>query len=262
MKIRDRIKELRRVKASELKPNPKNWRTHPQNQYDAMKGVLAEIGYADALIARELPDGTLELIDGHLRAETTPDQKVPVLILDVTSEEADKLLAVFDPIGAMAETDQGALDNLLSAVEFKNTALQELIQEITSLDLESGGEECEEKYTRKIDTPIYQITGECPNLSDLVVRDKPQELIDEINRSSISQQEKEFLLLAATRHYAFDYGKIAEYYAHASQETQGLMERSALVIIDFNAAIENGYVKLSSDIDQLLNEDLEASHAE
>jgi len=53
MKIRDRIKELRRVKASELAPNPKNWRTHPQEQQDALRGVLAEIGYADALIAAE-----------------------------------------------------------------------------------------------------------------------------------------------------------------------------------------------------------------
>jgi len=62
-----------------------------------------------ALLARELPDGALELIDGHLRAETTPDQEVPVLVLDVTEEEAAKLLAVIDPLGAMAEANQQAL---------------------------------------------------------------------------------------------------------------------------------------------------------
>ncbi len=67
MRIRDRIRELRRVRASELRPNPRNWRTHPQTQRDALCGVLAEIGYADALLARELTDGSLELIDGHLR---------------------------------------------------------------------------------------------------------------------------------------------------------------------------------------------------
>ena len=66
MQIRDRVKELRRVKAGLLRPNPKNWRTHPQAQQDALRGVLAEIGYAGALLARELPDGTLELLDGHL----------------------------------------------------------------------------------------------------------------------------------------------------------------------------------------------------
>ena len=81
MKIRDRIKELRRVNASELMPNPKNWRTHPVGQQDALKSVLSQIGYADAVIARETKDG-LMLIDGHLRAETTPDSIIPVLVLN------------------------------------------------------------------------------------------------------------------------------------------------------------------------------------
>ena len=75
MKIRDRIKELRRVSAGQLRPNPGNWRSHPQQQRDALRGVLAEIGYADALLARELPDGSLELIDGHLRAKPRPTWK-------------------------------------------------------------------------------------------------------------------------------------------------------------------------------------------
>lgn len=73
MQFRDRIRELRRIRADQLRPNPRNWRSHPQRQRDALRGVLAEIGYADALLARELADGSLELVDGHLRAETTPE---------------------------------------------------------------------------------------------------------------------------------------------------------------------------------------------
>src|SRR3954471_4400870 len=107
--MRDRIQELRRVKASSLRPNPRNWRTHPQPQQDALRGILAEVGYADALLARELEDGSLELIDGHLRAETTPDMEVPVLVLNVTPEEADKLLATLDPLAAMAGANAEAL---------------------------------------------------------------------------------------------------------------------------------------------------------
>ena len=99
MKIRDRVKELRRVKAGQLRPHPKNWRTHPQAQRDALCGVLAEIGYADALLARELPDGSLQLIDGHLRAETTPDAEVPVLVVDLDDRETAKLLASARPAG-------------------------------------------------------------------------------------------------------------------------------------------------------------------
>src|SRR6266581_901556 len=98
MKIRDRIKELRRVKAGLLLPNPRNWRTHPPAQRDALRGVLAEMGYASVLVARELDDGSLELVDGHLRAETPPDMEVPVLVLDVTEAEAAKLLATLDPL--------------------------------------------------------------------------------------------------------------------------------------------------------------------
>ncbi len=104
MQIRDRIVELRRVRAKDLIPHPKNWRTHPKRQQEALRGILAEVGYADALLARETQDG-LQLIDVHLRAETTPDQEVPVLVLDLTEEEADKLLADLhtesDPLRAL-----------------------------------------------------------------------------------------------------------------------------------------------------------------
>jgi DNA modification methylase len=127
MKIRDRIKELRRVKASELRPNPKNWRTHPQKQLDAIRGVLAEVGFAGAELARELPDGTLQLIDGHARAEIAGEAEVPVLVLDVDEAEADKILATFDPIGAMATADAVKLDAILREVETGNEALADML---------------------------------------------------------------------------------------------------------------------------------------
>lgn len=123
MNIRDRIKELRRVKASELRPSPKNWRTHPQAQQDALRGVLAEVGIADAAIARELPDGTLELIDGHLRADVLGDELIPVLVLDVTADEAAKILITLDPLAAMAEADSAKLDALLREVQTESEAL-------------------------------------------------------------------------------------------------------------------------------------------
>jgi hypothetical protein len=130
MEIRDRIKELRRVRASELRPNPKNWRTHPRSQQDALRGLLAEIGYADALLVRELEDGELELIDGHLRAETTPDSIVPVLLLDVDEAEATKLLASLDPLAAMAEANSEALDKLLGEIKTDNEALRSMLADL------------------------------------------------------------------------------------------------------------------------------------
>ncbi len=115
--FRDRIKAFRRVPARELLRNPRNWRTHPQAQQDALRGILSDVGYADALLAREAEDGSLVLVDGHLRAETTPDQEVPVLVLDVTEAEADKLLLSLDPLAELAETNAQALDSLLRDVQ-------------------------------------------------------------------------------------------------------------------------------------------------
>jgi ParB-like chromosome segregation protein Spo0J len=89
MKIRDRVVEMRRVPAKELVPNPKNWRRHPKAQADALRAMLGEIGNADALLVRELPDKRLMLIDGHLRAETMPNEQIPVLVLNVNEEEAE-----------------------------------------------------------------------------------------------------------------------------------------------------------------------------
>jgi ParB-like chromosome segregation protein Spo0J len=130
MKIRDRIKELRRVRAGLLRPHPNNWRVHPPSQQDALRGILAEVGYADALLARELPDGTLELIDGHLRAETTPEMKVPVLIVDLDDREAAKLLALHDPLAGLAEADGDALAELLRQVETESEAVRTLLDQM------------------------------------------------------------------------------------------------------------------------------------
>jgi hypothetical protein len=140
--IRDRIKELRRVKASDLKPNPRNWRTHPASQRSALEGVLSEIGYADALLARELPDGSLELVDGHLRAETTPDQEVPVLVLDVDEAEANKILATLDPLAALAIADDAQLTALLKSIETSSEPIRSLLADLTKDMNLSLGEAC------------------------------------------------------------------------------------------------------------------------
>ena len=103
-------------------------------------------------------------------------------------------------------------------------------------------------YTKLVATPIYEITGEKPAISDLYDTEKYKSLISEIEKANIPQAEKDFLSIAAQRHIVFRYDKIAEFYAHSTPETQQLMENSALVIIDFQKAIELGYVKLAKDI--------------
>ena len=130
--IKDRVKELRKIKASELIPHPQNWRRHPETQSAALTGVLSEIGFADAVIARETPDG-LQLIDGHLRQDLMGDQEIPVLVVDLTEDEAKKMLVTFDPLSAMADTNADILRSLLASTNFENDAILAMLQTIAPI---------------------------------------------------------------------------------------------------------------------------------
>jgi ParB-like chromosome segregation protein Spo0J len=171
VKIRDRIRELRRVPASELRPNPKNWRTHPQAQADALKGVLAEVGIADAVLARELEDGSLMLLDGHLRVETMGDQMLPVLVLDVNEAEGDKVLATLDPLAAMAESDAIKLDAILREVDTGSVELQEMLAKIAEdAGLYEAGEAAPPELAEGDRQPFRQMT--------FTVHDSQHELVE------------------------------------------------------------------------------------
>lgn len=126
MEIRDRIVELKRFKGRDLVSNEKNYRLHPESQRNAMAGVLEEVGWADAALVRLDEDGNPHLIDGHLRKDIALDADVPCLVLDVTEEEADIILATHDPLAAMAEQDSEKLHELLAGLEIQNEALAEM----------------------------------------------------------------------------------------------------------------------------------------
>lgn len=125
MSPRDRIVGLRRVQASDLLEHPRRWRRHPESQRHALIELLERVGYADAVIARQTPDG-LVLIDGHLRRDLHPRAELPVLVLDVSEEEADLVLASLDPLAAMAVPDHEALAELVALVQVPDGLLEHL----------------------------------------------------------------------------------------------------------------------------------------
>lgn len=115
--------------------------------------------------------------------------------------------------------------------------------------------EVEGAYTSKIKIPIYEPKGRKPEVFELFDSIKTGRLISEIIRSNVTENEKKFLTEAARRHTVFNYSKIADYYAHSNKEMQLLMEKSALVIIDFEKAVELGIITLSdNNIQQLLSD--------
>ena len=133
MEIRDRIKELRRVKASELVADARNWRRHPGAQRSALQAMLERVGYVDAVIARDTPEG-LVLVDGHLRTDLAAESEIPVVVVDIDEQEAGEVLATLDPLAAMAEPDTDALDALVQGLaERADEALNGLLEEMHGL---------------------------------------------------------------------------------------------------------------------------------
>lgn len=129
--FRNRIVELRRVKASELRRNPKNWRQHPEGQRSALAELLGTVGFVGAGIGRDTENG-IELIDGHLRADLADDNDMPVLIVDLNEDEAAKVLATYDPLSALAIPDVDAFKLLLTGIELDEHAeLRKVVTDIT-----------------------------------------------------------------------------------------------------------------------------------
>jgi hypothetical protein len=189
VQIRDRIRELRRVRAGDLMPHPDNWRVHPSSQIAALRGVLNHVGFTSALIARELPDKTLQLIDGHLRAELAPDAIVPVLIVDLNDEEARYVLITHDSLGAMAESDVNRIAALLQSIHSNDDAVNALFEQIAGprlwaslhsleTDLSEPSPERADELQRKWGTALGQVWNinrhrlVCGNSRDSAVLDR------------------------------------------------------------------------------------------
>src|SRR5438132_2734244 len=111
--IRNRIKSHRRLRAGDLVPHEFNFRVHPETQRAALAALYREVGFARSLLAYELPDGRLKLIDGHLRRDLDPNMEVDVEVLDVNDEEARTLLLSIDPLAALAQTQAAIHERLL-----------------------------------------------------------------------------------------------------------------------------------------------------
>src|SRR3954453_23870721 len=135
MSVRNRIVRHVRVRAGDLVPHEHNARVHPDAQRRALKALYDEIGFARSVLAYELPDGRLKLIDGHLRqSELDPNDEIEVEVLDVNDEEARKLLLSIDPLAALADLDNAALNELRATTQSDSDILSALWANLKSQD--------------------------------------------------------------------------------------------------------------------------------
>ena len=241
---------------TKLVPYARNSRTHSDAQVAQIAASIKEWGWTTPVLVDE--DGSI--IAGHgrtLAAQRLKMTQVPVMVAKGWSDTKKRAYIIADNKLAMnagwdaemLKIELGALDAAGFNLELTGFTGDDLTQAMFG-DLATEGEadEMSENYSRKIEAPIYTPKGDKPRVSSLYDEAKATELKLEIAEADLPADVRKFLIAAADRHTAFDFRNIAEFYAHSDPATQDLMERSALVIIDYDKAIEYGFVELSQSM--------------
>lgn len=230
-----------------LTPYENNARKHEKADLQTIENSIKQFGMCDPI---GIWSDKNIIVEGHGRLLALKDlgyTEAPCIRLDHLTDEQRKAYALaHNKTAEMSEWDLDKLSEELEGI---------------ALDMERFGFELKESdeenpYTTKVEIPAYQpMEDEAPPIEFLYDDKKTVELQKEIDEAEIPDEVKAFLKLAAYRHTVFDYGQIAEYYCHAPAEIQDLMEKSALVIIDFNKAIEYGYTNLKDELNEMLEQD-------
>ena len=238
--------EKRRIK--DIVPYVANPRQITDKQAKDLKASLAKFGLADPLIINT----NNELIGGHQRKKiletllgVAPDFEIDVRVPDreLSIDEARELNVRLNK--NVAEWDFDILANDFDLEDLVDWGFSEK-------ELGFPGD----LYTSRIVSPHYEPSENKPDILELYDKAKADRLIAEINASEVlTEDEKQFLILAANRHVVFNFKKIADYYSNSSAEVQRIMENSALVIIDYEKAIEQGFVDFTNAITDLYEED-------
>jgi hypothetical protein len=229
--------------------NPLNANTHSDRQIELYAKILKTSGVRKPIIVSNQSGFVNTGHGAMLAAKKNGWTMYPVDYQDFENEAAEYANMIADnKLAELAEHDDAKMLEGIKTLGIEDMELLGLdgfeFPEIPNLD------DTSELYTKKIVSPIYEITGDKPEIEELYDENKVKDLVSEIEKSNIDAKIKKFLIAAAQRHIVFNYAKIAEFYAHADYNLQNLMEKSALVIIDFDKAIENGFVKLSEELQQ------------
>lgn len=261
----------------------RNPNRHPDSQVEHLAASLRRFGFVNPVVVVDIEEeGVSEVRAGHGRLlalervlsedpawtpRNAPSGAVPgdVPVRRVslaTRAEADAYGVGDNRLAELAEMDVEALSSLLGDLTTADVSLDGLGWDdagLQALLAEEKQEEArpDEVYTRKIKAPIYEPKGDRPEIDVLYDDEKTRALVEQIDAAALPEDVSAFLRLAAQRHTAFHYQRIAEFYCHASPEVQRLMESSALVIIDFDRAIEEGFVKLTKRLGELADIEVE-----
>jgi hypothetical protein len=263
------------VALADLKRHPRNPKDH---DIGAISRSVNRFGFTAPVI---IDERTGYLAAGHGRIDTLAQLKAqgkePPANVQTQDFDGDWMVPVVRGVAFNSDAEIEAYlvaDNRLTILGgWNEPELASLLQDLAAQDtalLEATGYDADDlqalldelnppedtKYSRKIEAPTYEPNGVKPKIADLFDDSRTRELCAEIDAADfLADDERAFLKIAAQRHTVLTFSKIADFYAHSSADVQRLMENNALVIIDFERAIELGYVQLTERIAALVKEE-------
>lgn len=235
------------VKLSDIKPNTANPRTISKDKLDKLVNSIKS--FPEMRDVREIVvNKDMVILGGNMRYQAMMAAgltETTVKIVDWT-EAKQKEFIIKDNIES-GDWNYDTLANEWDAQQLNDWGL----------DMSFLNNKEDETYTKELGDIHYKPSDTKPGVENLYDRTKADALIKELEQlhddAQLPDDVFNFLILAAGRHIVFDYAKIADFYAHSPQDIQKLFEKSALVLIDYNNAINNGYVELSKKIIDLQN---------
>ena len=237
----------------DLTPYDNNTRKHAPEDIEQIKQSILTDGFNDPI---GIWGEKNIIVEGHGRQIAAKElhlDRVPVIRLDHMTDAQRRDYAIrHNRTAELSAWDFTALEEEIAALEIEGFDYDGLNFTFDFDDI--GAEKPNEAdgfYTDAVNLPQYEPEGECPDITELADTEKYSELCQKIEESELDDDIKHFLLLAAARHIGFNYKVIANFYAHQPKEIQELMEDSALVLIDINDAIRNGYAELSKRLDEI-----------
>lgn len=238
---------------SAIHPHAGNLRKITEFAIDKVASSIKEFGWRQPIVT----DEGGEIVVGHVRyaaAQKLGMSAVPVHVATGLTPAQIRAYRLADN-RTHEETEWNFPALQMEMADLKMSGFDLALAGFDSADFGMGHEPAKpagDIYSRKIAAPVYEPKGERPAPFDLFDATKTEELEKEIGAASIPEDVATFLRAAAQRHTVFDFRRIAEFYAQADSPIQSLMERSALVIIDFDKAIESGFVRLTKAIGDLV----------
>lgn len=236
---------VERIGIDELHGYEGNAKKHTREQLDAVENSIGEFGFVNPVLAWHNDEGNAEIVAGHARTQAARKlglKELPVVFLDHLTDAQRRALTLADnQTTMMTGWDETQLAEELAKLS------DEFDMGDFGFDLEDASSALDDRYSMNVGHVDYEPSDRRHEPWELFSR--PKDYSEEIEELDAPEDIKELCRIRNAWLAEFDFAKIADYYCNqASAGEQRIFEKLALVLLDRDQMIENGFADLVAEI--------------